>query len=225
MQFTQLSQNYQELVSIAQQYIPKDDPAHDRGHVGRVLTNCLYIAKHEWWDLDVIVAAALFHDVVNYPKNDPRASQSTNESAQFAVNILKELTWYPAQKIPNVEYCITHCSFSKNLSHDTLESKVLQDADFLESIWAISLMRTFTSGGKTNRTLMHPTVPFPIGRDTDPHHYSFDLIRHRLLKIEDRMLTRTWKDLAKQRTEFLNAFVEQVKKELIILDNTLLLSK
>lgn len=75
-------------------------------------------------------------------------------------------------------------------------------------------MRTFSSGGKMNRPLFHPTEPFPTTRATDPHRYSFDLIRHRLVKVEERMLTETGKELAKQRTEFLRLFVEQVRKEM-----------
>ena len=164
--------------------------------------------------MDIIIPAALFHDVINYSKDDPRAPLATDESAEFAVNFLSKLDRFPQEKSSAVEYCIKHCSFTKNLSHDTLESKILQDADFLESVGAISLMRTFASGGTMRRAFFHETEPFPITRETDPRKYSFDLIYHRLLKVQERMLTETGKKLGEQRTEFLHVFAEQVRKEL-----------
>lgn len=160
--------------------------------------------------------AALFHDVVNYAKNDARAALATDESAAFAAKILDTLDWYQKEKISQVEYCIKHCSFSKNLPHDTLESKILQDADFLESVGAISLMRTFTSGGKMNRPFFDEADPFALHRETDPRKFSFDLVFHRLLKVKEKMLTETGKKMAEQRHEFLHVFADQVKKELRI---------
>jgi uncharacterized protein len=84
--------------------------------------------------MEILLPAALFHDVVNYPKNDPRAKVASDESAVWTSNLLESIPSYPKDKIEKVCYAIKHCSYSKNLPHDTLESKILQDADFLESV-------------------------------------------------------------------------------------------
>jgi len=138
-----------------------------------------------------LLPAALLHDAVSYAKDDPRSSQSSDESAELVAEILSHISDYPQDKIPAVAYAIKQCSYSKNLPHDTHESKILQDADFLESVGAISLMRTFCSGGQMKRKFFHPSDPRCENRETNPHGQSFDLIYHRLLKVRERMLTQT----------------------------------
>lgn len=205
----------QTLLSHAEKYIDNHDPSHDIQHCIRVLQNCEYIANQEWWDMEILLPAALFHDIVNYPKDDPRAKQASNESAAQTMKLLQSIPDYPVQKISNVWYAIAHCSYSKNLPHETHESQILQDADFLESVWAIAIMRTFCSSWTLWRQFFHNRDPFCEQRDPEPLTYSFDLFPQRLLKVYDRMLTTTWKQLAKQRTEFLYTFIDQVKKEVL----------
>jgi uncharacterized protein len=76
-------------------------------------------------------------------------------------------------------------------------------------------MRTFCSSGILQRTFFHADDPFCLKREPEPLLYSFDLFAHRLLKVQDRMLTKTGKQLAHQRTAFLHTFIEQVKKEVV----------
>lgn len=203
------------LVAKAKETIDNSDPSHDLQHCLRVLHNCETITKTEWWDMEILLPAALFHDVINYPKNDPRAKHASDESATWTKNLLESIPKYPKKKIPKVCYAIKHCSYSKNLSHDTLESKILQDADLLESVWAISIMRTFCSSGILQRTFFNSDDPFCTKREPEPLLYSFDLFPHRLLKVQDRILTNTGKRLAEQRTAFLHTFIKQAKKEVV----------
>lgn len=158
--------------------------------------------------------AALLHDVVNPPKNHPDAHLATDKSAALAAEILQTLDRYPKHKIDAVMYAIKHCSYSKNLPHDTLESQILQDADFLESTGAIAIMRTFCSTGQFNRPFMDMHDPFAENREPDGKAFALDLFPTRLLKIYDKMLTQTGKKLARDRHTFLQAFYEQVRKEL-----------
>jgi uncharacterized protein len=129
------------------------------------------------------------HDVVNHPKDDPRSKYSSDESAALATTILSSLAGYPQEKIPAVAYAIKQCSYSKNLPHDTLESRILQDADLLESVGAISIIRTFTSGAQLKRPFFHPSDPHCLAREPEALTYSFDLFPQRLLKVGQRMLT------------------------------------
>lgn len=149
-----------KLISIAKKRQTKSDPSHDFGHVSRVLNVAIKIGKSVNANLNVVIPAALFHDTVVYKKDSKKSLNETDESAKVAVSILKKIKDYPKEKISDVKICIQQCSFTKGIVPDLLESKVLQDADLLESTGAISIMRTFSSGGQMNRPFYNQDEPF-----------------------------------------------------------------
>jgi uncharacterized protein len=172
------------------------------------------IGEEEKADLDILIPAALFHDIVVYNKNSKKSRFETDESAKITSSILKKIKGYPMEKIDRVAVCIKECSFAKNIKPSSLESMVLQDADHLEVTGAISIMRTFSSCGTMN-------VPFYAKSDplSDKGAVNFrsgiDLFYKRLLIAEERMHTKRAKIMAKNRTVFLKVFLEQLRVELI----------
>ena len=191
------------------------DPSHDEGHVLRVLNMARKIGETELADLEVLIPAAIFHDAVVFTKNDPRSKEATSESAAYAKKILEKKSTYPKNKIPRVVSCILECSYSKGLSPSSLESKILQDADRLEATGAISLMRTFSSGGQMNTPFYNPHDPF-CETGANPNHCShgLDLLYQRLYKVCDGMHTKTAKIIAERRHKFLKEFELELKIEL-----------
>ena len=110
------------------------------------------IYEEEGGDLSVVTAAILFHDCINIPKEDPNAKQAAHLSAIEAEKELLKIKDFPKEKIPLVKICINEHSFSKGITPTILESKIVQDADRLESTGIISLMRTFASSGTMGST-------------------------------------------------------------------------
>lgn len=204
----------QQLIALAKQKITNDDPSHDFEHALRVLANAEGVAREEKADLDIIVPAALFHDIVNYPKNDSRSKYAADVSAEVTKQLLKLIKKYPPNKIDSVAIAIRSCSFSKGIKPDLLEAKILQDADGLEATGAISIMRTFSSTGSMKRLFYHPDDPFCKHRRPDDLAFAIDLFYTRLLKVEERMHTKTAKRIAKRRTYFLQEFLNELKLEL-----------
>jgi len=203
-----------QLIKIAKEKIKDDDVSHDFGHALRVLLNAERIARKEGGDLDVIVPAALFHDVVVYPKNHPDKNQSQEDSAQAAKKILSEIEGFSKERLMEVVTCILECSFSKGIVPRSLESKILQDADGLEATGAISIMRTYSSTGQMKRLFYNPEDPFCERRNPDDLDYALDLFFTRLLHVSERMNTETAKKIAKRRTAFLMYFLKEFKLEL-----------
>ncbi|MDO8507393.1 MAG: HD domain-containing protein [bacterium] len=203
-----------QLIKIAKEKIPDVDASHDFEHALRVLTNAQNIVKGEGGDLDVIVPAALFHDLVVYQKNHPEKHKSQEESAEEAQKILNSLEGFPKQKIEEVKNCILECSFSKSIQPKTLESKIIQDSDGLEATGAISIMRTFSSTGQMKRAFYNSNDPFCENREVDALTFGLDLFFERLLMVADRMHTKTARKIAERRTEFLKVFLEELKIEL-----------
>lgn len=203
-----------QLIKIAKEKIPDIDVSHDFEHALRVLSNAERIAKEEGGDFDIIIPAALFHDLIVYPKNHPDKHKSQEKSAESAGTILNFLGNFPKAKIEKVKTCIIECSFSKGIVPQLLESKILQDADKLEATGAISIMRTYSSTGQMKRPFYNSEDPFCENREPNASHFALDLFYERLLKVTDRMHTKTARKIAKRRTDFLKEFLNEFKLEL-----------
>lgn len=204
----------EKLTQIAKEKINSKDPSHDFQHTYRVLSNAEKISQKEGGDLDIIIPAALFHDLIVYPKDHPKRSDSQNESANNTEKILKEIKEYPKEKIELVKSAILECSFSQNHSPSSLESSILQDADKLESTGVISIMRTFSSTGQMGRPFYNPLDPFCENRKPESKKFALDLFYNRLLLAKDRMNTNTAKKLSNERHKALIIFLEELKKEI-----------
>jgi Predicted HD superfamily hydrolase len=204
----------EKLINIMKEKIQQGDPSHDIYHTLRVLKNAEYIAGKENGDLDIIVPSAIFHDIICYPKNSLTSINSSFESANFAVEVLRELNEYPKGKISKVCISIEQCSFSKNIMPELLESKILQDSDRLEATGAISIMRTFASAGLMKSNLYNYEDPFCKKRTPESLNYALDLFYSRLLKIQDVMHTTTARSMAKKRTKILEEFLRNLEEEL-----------
>ncbi len=209
----------EQLTEIAKERQTKDDPCHDFEHIKRVLNLGIKIAKKEGADLEIVIPSILFHDTIVYRKDSPESKNETEESAEVAGQILRDIKKFPQDKIDAIKTCIRECSFSKGIMPQTLEGKVVQDADRLESTGAISIMRTFTSGGQmSGRGLYFVEDPFrertALPPYPEPLPSSLDLFFTRLLKIADSMRTETGKKMARRRHKFLLNFLNELRKEL-----------
>lgn len=203
-----------KLLAIAQKYYKNNDSSHDFMHAIRVLTNAKLIVEKESGDLDVIIPAAIFHDVICYPKDSDLSTNSTKDSAKLTENILRNISEYPKHKIELVKQVILECSFSKGIIPNMLESKIIQDADRIEATGAIAIMRTFASAGVMNSNLYSEIDPFCQEREPDSKNYALDLFYTRLLKVKEILHTETAKILATKREKILIEFLESLKEEL-----------
>src|SRR5919197_2015014 len=153
--------NIEQIMRTVQLLLHNQSPAHDFQHILRVYKNAEMISKQEEYvDLDIILAAALLHDLVVYPKGSSKTINSPDDSAEIAKKILLEYKNYPREKIEKVADALRTHSYSKRLVPQTLEGKILQDADRLDAIGAIGIARTFSVGGSENRSLYNLTDPF-----------------------------------------------------------------
>lgn len=89
----------EKLINIAKDEISSEDVSHDFEHSYRVLMNAEELVKKEGGDLDIVIPAALFHDVITYPKNQVNSYNSQIASAEKAGKILADIIEYPKDKI------------------------------------------------------------------------------------------------------------------------------
>jgi uncharacterized protein len=189
------------------------DPAHDRGHVLRVVANAKGLAAKEGARLEVVVPAAWLHDCVVIPKNSEQRRIASTLAAERAAEFLME-SGYPAQEIPAIKHAIAAHSFSAGIIPQTLEAKVVQDADRLDAIGAIGIARCFVIGGALDTQLYDLQEPFPVDREADDRAYVIDHFYVKLLKLAELMHTRSGRHEADQRTAFMRHYLAQLGGEL-----------
>ena len=193
--------------------IMKNDPAHDYDHIIRVYKNAQKLCKKENVPSKLVLAAALLHDVVSYPKSDKRSKNSSIESAKKAQTILKKYNFSP-EDISIISDAIKDHSYSRNKTPNTIEGKILQDADRLDAIGAIGIARAFSGAGSEKRHFYNFEDPFCKDRKPDDKQWTLDHFYQKLLKLETLMNTKSAKIEAKRRTKILKNYLNDLKNEI-----------
>jgi len=184
---------------------------HDWSHVERVYNMAVRIAKEEGADLDVVKAAVLLHDIARALEDEGKIEDHAKESARMAKKILKEVN-FPKEKTTKAVHCIEAHRFRKGLKTESLEAKILQDADRLDIIGAIGLARVFTRGGWSNQPIYDLRIP-PKKKYDGKSLTAVNHIYEKILKVKDTINTKTAKRMAKERHTFVEQFLERLLKE------------
>ena len=206
------------LIDLAAELLPhaleiSDDGAHDLAHLQRVWHNVRTLHEEEGGDLEVLLAAVLLHDCVAVEKNSPLRSQASRLAAEKASSVLAELNW-PSDKIASVAHAIEAHSFSANITPLTLEAKIVQDADRLDSLGMLGVARTFYIAGRMGSALYDPQDPQAKHRDYDDKRFCLDHFQTKLLHLADGFQTVAGQRLAQIRHERLKGFMEQLMEEI-----------
>ncbi len=206
-------ETYQELKEAAQVACDGADPAHDYQHVLRVAENARAISTAEGADASIAVPAALLHELFNLPKDHPDSSRSGEQCAKLAEALLLKLHW-PEARAKAVAYCIEVHGFSRGITPDTLEARVLQDADRLDAIGAIGIARVFSTCASMKRPYYDPIDPLCQRREPDDQRFGLDHFYKKLLKIPARLHTATARAMAEQRAHFIELYLSQLAREI-----------
>jgi len=205
-------------VAEARDWYQDADPVHDFDHVLRVYRLAERIGQAEGADLKIVRAAALLHDSRGSAPGVEGESRAEHHiaSAQFAGEVLLQKGW-PPEKIKAVQHCIrAHRFRGKEDAPETLEAKVLFDADKLDVLGAIGAARTVAYAALDNQPIFsEPSKKFlSTGKkEIDEPHSSYHEFLFKLRKVKDRMFTRTGKILADARHAYLVEFYGQLQAE------------
>lgn len=189
------------------------DPAHDLSHVKRVVKNTLYLTDLESANSLITVPAAWLHDCVNVAKDSPLRNQASRLAAEHAVSFLAGIS-YPQQHLPAVAHAIEAHSFSAGIHPDTLEAKIVQDADRLEALGAIGIARCLLTGGSMGSSLYHEDDPFCSSRTPSDREYAVDHFYAKLFRLPGTMQTRAGRSEAQRRVDYMKSFLKQLELEI-----------
>ena len=181
------------------------EPSHDFLHVKRVLKLAKIIGERENADMKIVIPAVLLHDIAIQDKSSKETRiKSAEKSKQMAKEILEKHNF---EKIDKILYAIDVHSFSKGIEPETLEAKILQDADRLDALGAVGIARLFSVCGALKRKFYNEQEEM-----LDDAKYGLDHVYIKLLKLKMNMSSS--EKIAKERREFLLKFIEQFKNEI-----------
>ena len=191
------------------------DLAHGWEHVYRVYHLSLRLAEQEHADGFIVGMAALLHDVgrtIQEPKK-PHAERS-------AILATKLLIRYDLsnETLQAILHAILAHNYRRGITPETLEARVLYDADRLDSIGANGLMRwamTLKNKKWSEWKSYHPDDPFAVHRTPDDQSYWLDRFFTKFLALPEVMKTETGRNLAQRRLAFLRLFLQELQVELV----------
>lgn len=182
------------------------DGAHDINHLHRVWRNAqALLAQHPAADALVVMAACYLHDLVNLPKNHPERALASRQSAALATRQLAA-EGFPPARLAAVAHAIEAHSFSAAIQAETIEARIVQDADRLDALGAVGLARLFYTAGQMGSALAHPDDPLAADRPRDDRAYALDHIEAKLAALPAMMQTAAGRALGEERLAQLIAF-------------------
>lgn len=189
------------------------DVAHDITHIERVVRVAVQLCKAEQANMHVVLPAAWMHDCVAVAKNHPDRAKASTMAADKAIEFLKSIN-YDESLFDDIHHAIAAHSFSANIAIKTVEAQIVQDADRMDALGAIGVSRCMKVGGSISRLLYNPDDPFCLNREPDDKKYTLDHFYIKLLHIATSMNTPSAKAEAQRRTDYMHAFLEQLKSEI-----------
>ena len=197
---------FQDIAHEMHEWLGEDASGHDMDHAWRVFTLAIRIAESEGADIEIAGAAALVHDihrVLCEPGEFVHPEESLPE-----VRAVLERAHFPGAKISKVSHCVAvHDEYDFRGDPDrteSVEARILQDADNLDAIGAVGIARNFAFTGIAGNPLWDPNGEDPSGIG---HTYT------KLLSLKDEMYTELGRELAAERHDFHEAFVERFERE------------
>ena len=216
---------FKKLEEIVQKELSSS--AHDIDHTYRVMNLAREIAKYENANMEVVRIAALLHDIARVREDNDKTGNTDHAKlgAKMAEQILKDFG-YPKNIIENVVHCIkTHRFRGKDIPQ-TLEAKILFDADKLDAIGAIGIARAYMIAGERGEVLYREITNIEKykksnltggkldGRIKDISKHSVNIeYETKFKRIPERLFTKRAKEIAKERLGFMDTFFDRLKRE------------
>ena len=202
-------------IDQARAYYHDAESAHDFDHVLRVYTLAERLARAENADLEIVRAAALLHDISRADEDHHDAGDHAQLAAERARKILME-RGVNADQADAVAHAIAAHRFRGATSPQTIEAKVLFDADKLDSIGAIGIVRAYAISGALNQRLWSEVSPDAMAtrNQHNSNHSAYAEFIVKLSHVRERIYTTTARQIAEERHAFMVDFFERLGKEI-----------
>lgn len=207
------SEHLHQLRAISASFCLTEGGSHGPDHSERVLHSAITIGQKMTARLAILAPAALLHDIGRKEESQSQGKIChAQRGAELAAPLLRDLT-YADDDIVAICHCIRAHRFRGATKPESLEAKILFDADKLDSIGAIGIGRAFLFAGQIGARLHNPeqdpfsSLPYSL-EDT-----AYREFRVKMSKVRHQMLTPIGLQMADQRHAFLEIFFNQLTRE------------
>ena len=204
-----------DTIAFVKKELENAEGGHDWFHIERVYKNAVLIANGENCDVLIVHLGALLHDIADSKFHDGDETVGPKKARLFL-----ESKTVSEKTITHVVNIIENISFKgghETKKFSSLELDIVQDADRLDAIGAIGVARTFNYGGFKNRVIYNPEIKPNLNMSKEEYKNSdAPTINHfyeKLLLLKDKMNTKTGKEIAAQRHDFMELFLNQFYAE------------
>jgi uncharacterized protein len=203
-------------INFVKEQLKNAEGGHDWFHIERVWKNAKLIASKEAGaDLQVIELGALLHDIADSKFHNGDETVGPRVARKFLEkeNVDEHIKDHVIKIIENISFK----GGNVDQKFKSLELDIVQDADRLDALGAIGIARTFNYGGFKNRPLYDPAIEPDLNMDKETYKKSLSpTLNHfyeKLLLLKDLMNTKTGHELAQQRHDFMEQYLEQFYAE------------
>lgn len=201
------------LIEFVKPFYNSPDPAHDWAHVCRVAATAKKFAQSLNASEEIVLAAVYCHDLVNLPKDHPERMNASSLSADKAAPVLAQCG-FSQEEISLIRKGIIEHSFSKGLRPSCLEAAIVQDADRLDALGAIGILRCAAVNTKMNSRFYDPLDPLARERKLDDREFMLDHYFVKLFKLPELMNTEAAKTIARERVQLMQEFITNLMGEI-----------
>ncbi len=206
--------NSDKVINEAKTIFMNARKSHDWDHTQRVYNLCLKIGAKENADIEILKLAAVLHDIgrVFKFKKDGKKLNHAERGAIKSAEILKNHD-FSKETIEKVINCVETHRFRDNKEPQSLEAKILFDADKLDAIGAIGIGRAFVYSGEIGAKVHNKNIDIEKTKEDTEEDTAYREYMFKLKKIKNRLFTEEAKKIAEGRHQFMEEFFARINKE------------
>jgi uncharacterized protein len=215
MDKTEFEEKFKVLTEHVKYHMESAPGCHDYEHVMRVLHNARILLKEEKEaDKNIVELAALLHDIARPEEMESKGGLChAAHGAKMALPILKECGFHDEKLLKTVSECIRKHRYRGGASPETIEEKIVFDADKLDSIGAVGIGRAFHFAGRFGAKLHNKEEDALASKAYSKEDSAYREYLVKLRNVPERMLTESGKKIAEKRAVFMKEFFEQLNSE------------
>lgn len=203
----------EKIIDFVKQELEHDNSGHGLQHALRVYSNAKKINDKEKGNEKIVLTAALIHDTV-----DKKIFENFEERINYVKQFLKD-NHYSYEEIDEIIYIISNISWNdgKNTELNSLNAKIVRDADRLDAIGAIGIIRTIEYGNSKQRNFYDEDNILLKNGKYDFNKISNTTLSHfyeKLLLLKDKLHTKTALAMAEERHQFMLMFLNEFYNEI-----------
>jgi uncharacterized protein len=213
-----MNQHEQHIIDIAitfaKERMSRLHSSHGWDHVERVIHTAEKIAATEK-DADqfIVTVAAILHDIARIDEVDSTGNNCHAERGSRMAYDFLTANGLAVERADRIRLCILSHRYRNDHAPDSIEAKILYDADKLDSIGAVGIGRAFLFSGEVGARLHNSDKDVNLTKAYSKEDTAYREYIVKLRFIRDNMLTAEGKRMADERDRFMVKFFDRLQEE------------